>query len=983
MKRCQLKPTIALPLLLILAVILTCSSSQRPSAAEEEAEGTTLWANSYSGEALNQRTSIKCVAEGAHGYYLFAGNSLSLSPPVEKKVFFGTVNQSGEVLPQDGWKFVSPAIEEVECIRPTSDGGYIAWGKGSGITQFIVKFEVNPYALYSDSAASNATPLWAHWLSEDVAGDARYDVVKVLETQDGYFVVGNIWYAIGAVFKSYPLVIRLDGTGEVLWTQQYEGSSTYHPVHDAEIAGDDGLIVVGGRDSVGVFPEAFAFKLFANGAIHWTRLFTDLDQITTITKDQSGDYYLAGQTNAGQLWLAKMLENSALPWQKQLPGITNPIRRLIVSYNRLVALSGEEAPASASGADPSGILQFDLSGDFKKQYWLQDDGLFVEDLIGLRNGRFLMAGTLKNELGTAQSFMMTVEEDLSFDSCYLGTTIPATAQTVSAANQLNPLFTRNTIDTFQLDIPIGTSSFVLQRGTLCSGVEPADSDGDGLLDKWEEEGYDYDNDGVPDVRIDLWGADKNIPDIFVEVDWMGNGTVDFEPEEDALRRATETYEARSYRLHIDAGPTSIDHIRDEAWSTDGQGGAIPFQENVDYDGLFEIMEANFDPARRKIFHYAIFANDFPRKDSCPTGFAPLNSQIFTVHARSIFFNNGCHRSHPGNVNEQTGTFLHELGHNMGLQHGGDDDLKNKPNYLSVMNYLFQTSGLILNGTDACEDGCFDYSAWTLPTLQEDELYEKNGIGPIGTDMYGSKYYCSPPPLENIDRIDNINEPIDWNCNLLTQNGSVAADINGDRSYDTLTGHDDWSVIDLNASFCTLRPGAQCAFELVQPSTAALAAPLGATATTPENVIDELTWEEDLLIPRVSDTRLQIKPEHTPAELDPGEVITVQLELFTIDANDVQGTTIEVLLPDDFTYQANSTQGITTDEPVIIGNMLSWGTFTISAGSPAETLQFEVAVAGEIGLFIMDMDSTSTNGINVPAALRVDVGKRLFIPVIQR
>ncbi len=31
--------------------------------------------------------------------------------------------------------------------------------------------------------------------------------------------------------------------------------------------------------------------------------------------------------------------------------------------------------------------------------------------------------------------------------------------------------------------------------------------------------------------------------------------------------------------------------------------------------------------------------------------------------------------------------MHELGHNLGLRHGGMDDLNCKPNYLSVMNYF--------------------------------------------------------------------------------------------------------------------------------------------------------------------------------------------------------------------------------------------------------------------------------------------------------
>ena len=38
--------------------------------------------------------------------------------------------------------------------------------------------------------------------------------------------------------------------------------------------------------------------------------------------------------------------------------------------------------------------------------------------------------------------------------------------------------------------------------------------------------------------------------------------------------------------------------------------------------------------------------------------------------------------------------MHELGHTFGLGHGGDAMPNCKPNYLSVMNYMFQLGGLI-------------------------------------------------------------------------------------------------------------------------------------------------------------------------------------------------------------------------------------------------------------------------------------------------
>mgnify|MGYP001769098295 CR=1 FL=1 len=43
----------------------------------------------------------------------------------------------------------------------------------------------------------------------------------------------------------------------------------------------------------------------------------------------------------------------------------------------------------------------------------------------------------------------------------------------------------------------------------------------------------------------------------------------------------------------------------------------------------------------------------------------------------------------GSIGQQGGTLMHELGHTLGLRHGGNVETNDKPNYLSVMNYSFQ------------------------------------------------------------------------------------------------------------------------------------------------------------------------------------------------------------------------------------------------------------------------------------------------------
>jgi hypothetical protein len=111
----------------------------------------------------------------------------------------------------------------------------------------------------------------------------------------------------------------------------------------------------------------------------------------------------------------------------------------------------------------------------------------------------------------------------------------------------------------------------------------------------------------------------------------------------------------------------------------------------------------------------------------------------------------------GTIAEQTGTLMHELGHSLALMHGGrynrnaaypflaSYELNCKPNFLSVMNYLFQARGF--------PDRGFDYSSQTLSPLNEAYPYlsESNGLG---SDIFTgqpaahlTRWYAPPNALD--------------------------------------------------------------------------------------------------------------------------------------------------------------------------------------------------------------------------------------------
>ena len=173
---------------------------------------------------------------------------------------------------------------------------------------------------------------------------------------------------------------------------------------------------------------------------------------------------------------------------------------------------------------------------------------------------------------------------------------------------------------------------------------------------------------------------------------------------------------------------------------------------------------------------------------------------------------------PGTPDQQAGTFMHELGHTLGLQHGGDqvdlgpDGLANsgdenvyrynyKPNYHSVMNYTWQVPQTNYVGW------VLDYSREQLPSLDENNLNEVDGIGGHATakDAAGNVVPVTVPVGPLPARIVNESGPVDWSRNdsnndgFLTNDTSVMADINhigvlglGPASpSDVLSGYNDW------------------------------------------------------------------------------------------------------------------------------------------------------------------------------------------------
>jgi len=313
----------------------------------------------------------------------------------------------------------------------------------------------------------------------------------------------------------------------------------------------------------------------------------------------------------------------------------------------------------------------------------------------------------------------------------------------------------------------------------------ADNDGDGLLNKWEESGIDQNNDNAIDLILP--GANPLHKDIYVEVDYM----TFHKPWIQAVSDVKDSFEHAPV-----TNPNGYNGINLHV-EVDEQ---ISHQPTTDMANLVSIRDSNFgtvaqraDPssaniidAKLMVYHYALFGHSQPGTSSSGRSNG-IPAMEFLVSLGASGWGTDPMTGHTvGSTDQQEGTLMHELGHNLRLGHGGFDGINCKPNYLSVMTYSRQFSSLI-------GDRPLDYSRTALPSLDEANLDENIGIGASTPSALRTIY--GPPTLV----ITTAGNPENWNRDLDTIDTGVVSDINNlnfngcmTTPNQRLNGFDDWN-----------------------------------------------------------------------------------------------------------------------------------------------------------------------------------------------
>lgn len=327
---------------------------------------------------------------------------------------------------------------------------------------------------------------------------------------------------------------------------------------------------------------------------------------------------------------------------------------------------------------------------------------------------------------------------------------------------------------------------------------PLGAEGDGLCDSWERSsGIRIRHEGITYKYLcGAYGPDEFCPshnklDIYVEYDWLEGHA----PTESAMQAVVDAF-GPDIQLHLQKDEDTGTHwnqiIGD--MSSPGTPGANPA---LTYDNLkknyFGTPSDRSDGTlthKRQLFHYALFIHS--TQDTGLSGTGEILGNDFAISM-------GNFPTDPPTNDQQAGTFMHELGHNLGLHHGGpvalpDFDINCKPNQISVMSASRMTPDL-LESIGFGNDWVLDYSR-TDNILNEENINDDENLGLVGNVI------IFMDDAGALKAVPVTSTGIDWNNNgnidmsqTMDANGINAVECEIGMNVSPYEAHNEWANLD--------------------------------------------------------------------------------------------------------------------------------------------------------------------------------------------
>jgi hypothetical protein len=293
---------------------VTCSFGVGPCdmyLVKTDNQGDTVWTRTY---GRSYTDGARSVCQTTDGGYILAGSSTPfLGALIE--IYLVKTDSNGDTL----WTrtYGGSDHQGAYSVQQTRDGGYIIAGCNpihGGVHDI--------YLLKVDSLGDT---LWAR----TYGGPDDDNIRSVQQTMDGGFIMVGWTDSYGAGSDD-AYVVKTDSLGDILWSRTL-GGSNYDWAYDVQQTEDADYIIAGNTSSYGNGEsDLYLIRLDSTGDTLWTLVYggSDYDEVTSIDLTSDGGYIIGGYTwnweTPADCWLLKTGPDTAVSGAPVIEWMSHP-----------------------------------------------------------------------------------------------------------------------------------------------------------------------------------------------------------------------------------------------------------------------------------------------------------------------------------------------------------------------------------------------------------------------------------------------------------------------------------------------------------------------------------------------------------------------------------------------------------------------------------------------------------------------------------
>lgn len=243
-----------------------------------DSNGNQQWAKTYGGENEDRAFGI---VQSQDGGYALAGTSWQESSSSED-FWLVKIDSNGKLQ----WSQAYDSFQREDtahCLIKTSDGGYALAGE---------TWSDDLKDMWLVKTNSQGTLQWSQMYGTSQE-DTAYSVVQ---TSDGGYALAG-WSGSGP-FGGDSLLVRTDGSGNMLWNQTYGGEYFDFGVYSVVQVNDGGYALAGGLGMDGNQRDFWLIRTGSSGNLLWNETYggSGDDVAYDLTRTTDGGYALIGRS---------------------------------------------------------------------------------------------------------------------------------------------------------------------------------------------------------------------------------------------------------------------------------------------------------------------------------------------------------------------------------------------------------------------------------------------------------------------------------------------------------------------------------------------------------------------------------------------------------------------------------------------------------------------------------------------------------------